>query len=181
MKKLPLFLFYALLSPTLTLGSSALLAAQDSDENTDLGEQSMGQDVDPAIHSPEHDKEVIKSKYNTAEPAGQTTSAQAGMQNKGYMASSPANAMAASDLIGTELKTSGDESVGEISDLVIGEDGKIAAVVVNVGEYLGMGGKHVTIDWNAVKRSGNPDERELRVDMTGEDLHSAPSYEKSED
>ncbi|GGC59402.1 PRC-barrel domain-containing protein [Marinobacter halophilus] len=180
MKKLHSLLFYALLTPTITLGSGHLLAAQGSSEDTDLGEQSMGHDADPATQSPEHDKKVIKSKYNTAEPAGQNTGAQAGTQNRDNMASPPANGIAASDLIGAELKTTGDQSVGEISDLIIGQDGKVAAVVVNVGQYLGMGEKHVAIDWNAVKMSGNPDDRELRVEMTGEELQSAPSYEKSE-
>ncbi len=46
------------------------------------------------------------------------------------MESPPANGMAASDLIGPELKTSGDESVGEIGDLIIDQIGKVVAVVV---------------------------------------------------
>ncbi|PHQ27133.1 hypothetical protein CLH62_06030 [Marinobacter guineae] len=46
MKKLHSLAFYALITPVLTLGSGAVLAAQGS-EDTDLGEQSMGQDADP--------------------------------------------------------------------------------------------------------------------------------------
>lgn len=184
MKKLHSLAFYALITPVLTLGSGAVLAAQGS-EDTDLGEQSMGQDADPETQSPEQDKQVTKSKYNTAEPTDQQTDQQtgdqSGMQNKGYLDSRPTNGMAASDLIGTELKTSADESVGKINDLIIDQDGKVAAVVVNVGGYLGMGEKHVAIDWSAVKKSGNPDNRDLRVDMTADDLQSAPSYEKPAD
>ncbi len=180
MKKLHSLAFYALITPALTLGSVAVFAAQGS-EDTDLGEQSMGQDADSETQSPEQDKEVTKSKYNTAEPTDQQTGEQSGMQNKGYLDSLPANGMAASDLIGTDLKTSGDESVGEINDLIIDQDGKVAAVVVNAGRYLGMGEKHVAIDWNAVKMSGNADDRDLRVDMTADALQSAPSYEKPAD
>ncbi len=124
MKKLHSLAFYALLTPAITLSSGALLAAQGSSEDTDLGEQSMGQDADPKTQSPQQDKTVTKSKYNTDEPADQEMGNQSGMQSKGYMESPPANGMMASDLIGTEVKTSGDESVGEIGDLIIDQDGK---------------------------------------------------------
>ena len=46
------------------------------------------------------------------------------------MESPPANGMAASDLIEPKFKTSGDESVGEIGGLIIGQIGKVVAVVV---------------------------------------------------
>ena len=181
MKKLHTLAFYVLVAPALTLGSGALLAAESNDEDTDIGEQSMGQDADPEKQSPEQDKEVTKSRYNADEPTDQKTDDQPGMQGMGHMESPPADGMAASDLIGRELKTSGDESVGEIGDLIIDRDGKVAAVLVNVGGFLGMGEKHVAIDWNAVEMSGNSEEQELRVDMTRDELESAPSYEKSDD
>lgn len=180
MKKLHSLAFYALLTPAITLGSDALLAAQAS-ENTDLGEQSMGHDADPEMQSSEQDKEVTKSRYNTSEPTAQKMGDPSGMQHKGYMESPPANSMAVSDLIGTDLKTSGDESVGEIGDLIIDQEGKVMAVVVNVGGFLGIGDKHVAINWNAIKKSGNPDDRDLRVDMTRDDLQSAPGYQKRAD
>ncbi len=178
MQKLYSLAFYVLITPAITLGSGALLAAKGSSENPDLGEQEMGQDAAPETQNPEQDKEVTKSKYNTFESTEQKPGAQSGMQNKGLMDSAPANGMAASDLMGTDLKNSDDESVGEIGDLIIDQDGKVVAVVVNVGEYLGMGEKNVTIDWNAVKMSGNADDRDLRVDMTRDELQSAPEYRK---
>ncbi len=181
MKKLYSLAFYALITPAITLGSGALLAAQDNSENHDLGEQSMGRDAAQETQNPEQDKDVTKSKYNTAGPTEQKPGDQAGLQNKGLMDSPPANGMAASGLMGTDLKTSGDERLGEIGDLIIDQDGKVVAVIVNVGGYLGTGEKHVAIDWNAVKMSGNADDRDLRVDMTRDDLQSATSYEKPND
>lgn len=181
MKKLHSLAFYALVVPAITLGSGALLAAQDSSENTDVGEQDMGHDAAPETQGSEQDKEVTKSKYNKSAQTDQKMGDQSGMQNKNYMDSPPANGMAASDLIGTDLKTSDDESVGEIDDLIIDQDGKVVGVVVNVGEFLGMGEKRIAIDWNAVKVSDTPEDRDLRVDMAREDLQSAPGYEKLDD
>lgn len=65
MKKLQSLLFYALLTPAIALSSGALLAAESSSEEPDLGEQSMGHDAAPETQSPEQDKEVTKSRYNS--------------------------------------------------------------------------------------------------------------------
>lgn len=180
MKKLHSLAFYALLTPAITLGSGALLAAQASSENTDLGEQSMGHDAETEMQGSQQGQDATKSSYNSdgAAQTDQKMGNQSGMPSKGFVKSAPADGMTASDLIGKDLKTSDDESLGEISNLIIDQDGKIVAVVVNVGGFLAIGEKDVAIEWNAVKMSGNPDDRELRVDMTRDDLESAPSYEK---
>lgn len=60
-------------------------------------------------------------------------------KNRGYMGSAPANGMQASNLIGAEFKTSSDEDVGSVSDLIIDENGQVAAIVVGVDGFLGMG------------------------------------------
>ncbi len=68
----------------------------------------------------------------------------------------------------------------EIGDLIIDQDGQVVAVVVNVGGFLGMGEKDVAIDWNKVKMSGNADDRDLRVDMTREELETASEFESNQ-
>ena len=87
-------MFYALVTPAIALGSGALLAEQDSSDTKDVGEQSMGKDADPETQSAEHDKEVVKSKYNKTEKTekaektektektDQEKGDQSGMQNK---------------------------------------------------------------------------------------------------
>ncbi|MDX1559640.1 MAG: PRC-barrel domain-containing protein [Marinobacter sp.] len=162
MKKLHSLAFYALVAPAMTLGSGAVFAAETGSEEKDLGEQSMGQDADP----------VAQGDQKMAD--------QSGMKNQGYLSSAPANGMQASDLIGTELKTSGDESVGEIGDLIIDQDGQVVAVVVSVGGFLGMGEKHVAIGWDEVQMSNRPDDEALRVDTTRDELESAPAFEKQD-
>ncbi len=178
MKKLHSLAFYALVAPAITLGSGALLTAQANSESKDLGEQSMGQDAKDETQGSQQDQDATKSRYNSAHAAQQTDD-QPGMQTKGYLESPPAKGMAASDLIGTDLKTSDDETVGQIGDLIIDQDGRVVAVLVNAGGFLAMGEKQVAIHWNAIKMSGNPEDRDLRLDMTRDDLQSAPDYEKS--
>jgi sporulation protein YlmC with PRC-barrel domain len=86
--------------------------------------------------------------------------------------------MHASDLIGAKVKTTGGEDVGPVNDLIIDEKGQVAAIVVGVGGFLGMGQRDVAIGWDDVTRSGTADDLELRIDATREDLRSAPEFKK---
>lgn len=180
MNKLHALAFYGLVAPAITLGSGAVFGAQTDSENKDVGEQSMGQDTDPAKQTSQQSEDATQSSDNKTAQSDPKADQQSGMKNQGYLASAPANGMQASELIGTELKTSGDESVGEIGDLIIDQNGQVVAVVVSVGGFLGMGEKHVAIEWDAVQMSATPDNQELRVDTTREELESAPNFEKQE-
>ncbi len=56
--------------------------------------------------------------------------------------------VSADNLIGTTVYGAGDETVGEVSDVLLaksGDAGTIEAVVVDVGGFLGMGGKSVAL------------------------------------
>lgn len=99
------------------------------------------------------------------------------MGNRGYMSSAPAEGMRANNLIGATVRTTGDEDVGSVSDLIIDDSGQVVGIVVGVGGFLGLGEKDVAIGWDDVTRSGASDEQELRIDVTREDLESAPEFE----
>ncbi|MBL3556633.1 MULTISPECIES: PRC-barrel domain-containing protein [Marinobacter] len=180
MNKLHALAFYGLVAPAITLGSGAVFGAETGSETKDAGEQSMGQDAGAANQSSQQSQNATQPSQNENAQSAAKADNQSGMKNQGYMASAPANGMQASELIGTDLKTSGDESVGEIGDLIIDQNGQVVAVVVSVGGFLGMGEKHVAINWDDVQMSSSPDGQDLRVDITREELESAPGYEKQE-
>ncbi len=101
------------------------------------------------------------------------------MHNKGFMSSIPAKGMQVNNLIGAEVKTSGDVEVGPVSDLIVNEDGHIVAIVVSVGGFLGMGEREVAIGWDDVTRSVTSDnDLELQISSTREQLLAAPEYKK---
>ncbi|MCL7945376.1 PRC-barrel domain-containing protein [Marinobacter sp. ATCH36] len=167
MKKLHSFAFYALMTPAIALGSSAALA-----------QQSTGSQVEQDQTGVQKNQNDMKSTTSTSQ-TGQSgmKKDQSGMQNKGYMGSAPANGIHASNLIGAEVSTTGDEEVGPVNDLIIDQDGKVVGIVISVGGFLGMGEKEVAIGWDDVQKSGNADEMELRIDQTREELQSAPEFE----
>lgn len=170
MKNLHSFAFYALATPVITLGAGPLLAQQSTDQDVDRQQEQSTQQ-----QSTQRDQDAKQSTTKSME-SDQSTSNQSGTQNRGYMGSAPANGMHASNLIGAEVKTSADEDVGPVSDLIIDKNGQVVAIVVGVGGFLGMGERSVAIGWDDVTKSGTSDEPELRIDVTRESLRSAPEF-----
>lgn len=96
-----------------------------------------------------------------------------------YMSSKPEGAFYADDIIGKTIKhRASDEDVGDIEDLVIGDDGQILGVVVTTGGFLGLGGQDVGLGWDQLEHTMEDDESVFYVDMDEETLRNAPEYER---
>ncbi|WP_341938624.1 PRC-barrel domain-containing protein [Marinimicrobium sp. C2-29] len=107
-------------------------------------------------------------------PSAQLT--QAETRRSGYLQSTPNRGMQANNLIGAEVRTTGDEDVGSVNDLIIGEEGQIVAVIVGVDGLLGLSQKNVAVNWQDVKRSITSEEMKLRIDVSLDELESAPAF-----
>ena len=59
--------------------------------------------------------------------------------------------MLASNLIGQAVYNCQDETIGDINDLVTDEGGKVVAVLVGNGGFLGLGEKDVAIGFEDLK------------------------------
>jgi hypothetical protein len=87
--------------------------------------------------------------------------------------------VAASDLLNQKVKNSANETVGEINDLSIGSDGKIAAVIIGVGGFLGMGEKNVQLPYEQLTFSRDASGYlVVTANITKESLQSAPEWKK---
>lgn len=173
MKKLHSFAFYAVFTPVITLGAGSLLAQQSTDQN-------MGMDMDSEQQSPQRDQDSTQPAP-WPKQADQNMHDQSRMENRGYIASAPVNGSRASNLIGAEVRTSGGDEVGPVSDLIIDENGQVVAIVVGVGGFLGMGQRDVAIGWDDVIKSGtSSDKNDLQVNMTSDSLMSAPEFKRAD-
>lgn len=56
-----------------------------------------------------------------------------------------------SDLEGKSVYTVGGDSIGEISDVLVSQDGSVNAVIVGVGGFLGINEKDVAVDMTALQ------------------------------
>lgn len=62
----------------------------------------------------------------------------------------------ASKVVGLNVYNDGNESLGAINDLLTDKDGKIVAVIVGVGGFLGVGERYAAIPFDKVKFVNEP-------------------------
>ena len=82
----------------------------------------------------------------------------------------------ASKMIGSSVYSSQNADIGTVQDVIVNRDGRVASVVVDVGTFLGMGGKDVAVRFSALK-SDNSNNDHLTLDMTKAQLEAAQSYQ----
>jgi sporulation protein YlmC with PRC-barrel domain len=82
----------------------------------------------------------------------------------------------ASKIIGSTVYDIHNRNIGSVKDLVLDRSGKVAEVVVDIGSFLGFGGKFV-----AVKISDlNSDNNRLTLDRTKGQLQQMAEYHLSD-
>ena len=101
---------------------------------------------------------------NRVEPYGPTNRAEEVIQS---------DQIRASKMIGSAVYDIQNRKMGKVRDLVLDRSGQIAAVVVDVGSFLGMGGKNVAVKPSDIKTDHN----RLTLDVTKEQLQSMANYQ----
>ena len=114
-----------------------------------------------------------------ANPTVQTDSADAAPSN---FAGTPVEEtyLTAENLDGARVYDANDEWVGEISELIVSEDGKITDAIIDIGGFLGIGEKPVAMkltDLQILRQDGGDDVR-IYTAMAEADLEAMPEFEK---
>jgi PRC-barrel domain len=84
-----------------------------------------------------------------------------------------------SKLIGTIVYGPDNASIGSINDVLIGNDGKIRAVVIGVGGFLDVGEKNVAVPLDALNITRKPDSSaidKISVSYSKDELKNAPTF-----
>jgi sporulation protein YlmC with PRC-barrel domain len=86
--------------------------------------------------------------------------------------------MSADDLKGTTVYDADNQDVGDVGDVIVTKDGKIDAIIVDVGGFLGMGQKPVAIAFEDLKIHRAQDGKLIAsTSFTKEQLDNAPQYD----
>lgn len=89
----------------------------------------------------------------------------------------------ASNIIGESVynSTSEDaENIGEVTDLVLSEDGNVEAIVVGVGGFLGIGQKEVALEYDLAEWSEQQDgERRVVVETSRDALEAQQEFDRA--
>jgi sporulation protein YlmC with PRC-barrel domain len=83
----------------------------------------------------------------------------------------------ASELIGSTVYDVQNQDIGSVKDVIVNPDGRVTAVVVDVGAFLGMGGKNVAVALNDLKTDNN----RLTLNRSKSQLEAAQSYQLTND
>ena len=95
-----------------------------------------------------------------------------------FLAKQASDDWLASNLIGRTVYNAQDEIVGDINDLVTDRDGKIVAVLVGSGGFLGIGQKDVALRFEDLKLARDEnDSVKIIADVNKEVLAAAPDYQ----
>ena len=66
--------------------------------------------------------------------------------------------------------------IGDVNDILLDGEGKVAAVILGVGGFLGAGEKNVAVPFAALKVTEKDQKTYLVMDTTKEALERAPGY-----
>ena len=103
----------------------------------------------------------------------------AAAQPAGFMHRQNASEWRGTKLIGASIYGPDDKSIGDINDVLIGNDGRVTAVVVGVGGFLGVGEKNVALPFqvlNVERKQGDTTIDKITVNYTKEQLKNAPQF-----
>jgi len=86
--------------------------------------------------------------------------------------------LTADDLTSATVYGQGDQTIGSISSLILDKDGQITHAVVDVGGFLGMGARSVSLPFSdlTVLRATSGTELRIYVDTTKDRLEAMPEY-----
>jgi sporulation protein YlmC with PRC-barrel domain len=91
----------------------------------------------------------------------------------------PQHRLHSNGLMGSNVLSRDNEVLGQVVDLILDEEDRILALIVEVGEEMGLGARKVAIPWHALQpvRAGEQ-EFHLVVDTDPERLPDAAEYER---
>ncbi|WP_019172319.1 PRC-barrel domain-containing protein [Pseudaminobacter salicylatoxidans] len=117
---------------------------------------------------------------NTAQAPAGTDSGTTGAIDKSQLTPMPMGEVRAEDLTGTTVYGTEDANVGKIGDVVLSGDGKVDAVIIDVGGFLGIGSKEVAVGMDNLAFMTDKDgNKYLYTNFTKDQLKAQPAYDKS--
>src|SRR5436190_4971847 len=81
----------------------------------------------------------------------------------------------ARSVLGIQVRTTTEEAMGRIIDLLADRDGKVVAAVIEFGGFLGIGTRKIAVEWSALRIETDKSPVAI-LDVTGEQLRVAPEY-----
>lgn len=81
-------------------------------------------------------------------------------------------------ILGKPVVNAKGEAMGRIVDVIVDKAGTTRAAIIDFGGFLGVGSRQIAVDWAALNFSPAGQPERITLDLTRDQLKSAPQYEK---
>ncbi len=81
-------------------------------------------------------------------------------------------------MLGREVRSSADENMGRIVDVIVDRGGHVHAAIIDFGGFLGVGSRKIAVDWRALRfRPDSAKQRDvITLELTRDQVKAAPEY-----
>ncbi len=82
-------------------------------------------------------------------------------------------------ILGREVRSSADENMGRIVDVLVVRGGQVRAAIIDFGGFLGVGSRKIAVDWTALHfpTPAKP-EAPIKLELNRDQVNAAPAYEE---
>jgi len=95
-------------------------------------------------------------------------------QSSKILSNVPGQSVTVTDWYKQNVYDASNSKIGDVRDILLSSDGKVSAVIVGVGGFLGMGEKDVAVPFDAIKHTTRDGKVYLTMDATKDQLKAAP-------
>ncbi|HXV25077.1 MAG TPA: PRC-barrel domain-containing protein [Alphaproteobacteria bacterium] len=149
---------------------------------TQTGETDTGSSADTSTATTDETAEDAAESSTTATGEASTdttTDAATGTSGEAILTQQQPGQVRADTLIGAKVTNTEGENVGDVSDILIDEEGSVAGVLLSVGGFLGIGDKKVAVNWDEIQLQ--EDGEQVVVNMSKDQISEAPAFETMEE
>ena len=131
----------------------------------------------PPPNETEQPTQLTPPKTEAQPPAMPDQSAATPSQTAQFLTDQKSSDWLATELIGTSVVNASNETIGEISDLLTDQSGKLTGVLIGVGGLLGIGEKDVAVRFEDLKIAREEDnDLNVMTNLSKDQLNSAPDF-----
>jgi hypothetical protein len=84
-------------------------------------------------------------------------------------------------ILGKEVRSTSDQAMGRIVDLLVDESGQPRAAIIDFGGFLGVGTRKIAIDWSTLRFETARPNAPVVAALDRDEIKAAPEYKESRD
>ncbi len=85
-----------------------------------------------------------------------------------------------STILGKSGRSTADEDMGRIVDIIVSRDGQVHAAIIDFGGFLGIGTRKIAVDWRALNFAPAGKPSAITLEFTRNQVRLAPEYKRGE-